>query len=159
MLLGTVRENGVVIACSELKAATDHESAYEETSLTMKTAIKALQEVDSLAKRRQTALSRSKNVVIGVFDAGTASIESYSFQKHEVSIDSDSPLLSFPSGTEMSDLEKEYWNLQKSLLLFRGRLYVPPWLLRREVVRLNHDDPLAEHFGFACTLTLIQQKY
>ncbi len=64
MLLGTVRENEVVIARSKQKAAADHESAYEKTRLTIKTGIKALQEVDPLAKRRQTALSMSKNVVI-----------------------------------------------------------------------------------------------
>ncbi len=90
----------------------------------MQTAIRALQEVDSLAKRQRTALSRSKNVLIGVFDAGAASIGSHSFQKHEVLIDSDSLLSSLPSGPEMSDPEKKYWKLQKSLLLFRGRLYV-----------------------------------
>ncbi len=159
VLLGTVGEDGFVIPRSELRAATDQESAYEETSLTMQTAIRALQEVDPLAKRRRTALSRSKSVLIGVSDAGTASVGSHSFQKHEVSIDSDSPLSSLPSGPEMSDPEKEYWRLQEGLLLFRGRLYVPPGLLRREVVRLNHDDPLAGHFGFARTLALIQRKY
>ncbi len=74
MLLGTVRENRGVIARSELKATTDHESTYEETSLTMQTPIRALQEVDPLAKRRKTALFRSKNVFIAIFDAGTASI-------------------------------------------------------------------------------------
>ena len=43
-LLGTVRENIIFIARSELlKAATDHESAYKETFLTLQTAIKALQ--------------------------------------------------------------------------------------------------------------------
>ena len=134
MLLGTVRETRVVIASSELKAATDYESAYEKTSLTMQTAIRALQEVNPLAKRRQTTLSRLKSVLIGVFDAGTASIGSHSFQKHEVLIDSDSPLLSLPSGPEIFDQEKEYWKLQEGLLLFRGRLYVPSWLHCREVV-------------------------
>ena len=159
VLLGTVREDGAVIPRSQLKTAMGNESAYEETSLTMQTAIRALQEVDPLAKRRRTALSKSRNVLIGVSDAGSASVGSHSFQKHEVSIDSDSPFSSLPSGAEMSDPEKEYWKLQDSLLLFRGRLYVPPGLLRREVVRLNHDDPLAGHFGFARTLAFIQRKY
>ncbi len=59
----------------------------------------------------------------------------------------------------MSDLEKEYWKLQESLLVFREILYVPLWLLCQEVVRLNYDDPFAGHFGFARTLALIQQKY
>ena len=74
MLLGTVRENRDVIARSELKAATDDESTYEETSLTTQTPIRAFQEVDTLAKRQKTTLFKSKNVFIGIFDAGTASI-------------------------------------------------------------------------------------
>lgn len=59
----------------------------------------------------------------------------------------------------MSDPEKEYWKMQDGLLLFRERLYVPPGLLRREVIQLNHDDPLTGHFGFARTLAFIQRKY
>ena len=38
-------------------------------------------------------------------------------------------------------------------------MYVSPGLFHREVVRLNHDDPLAGHFKFAHTLILIQRKY
>ena len=59
----------------------------------------------------------------------------------------------------MFEPKKEYWRLQEGLLFFRERLYVPPELLCREVVCLNHDDFLAEYFGFACILALIQQKY
>ena len=109
--------------------------------------------------RWQTALSRTKSVLIGVSDTGTASVRGHFFQKHEVSIDSDSLLLSLPSVPEMSDPEKEYWRLQEVLLLFRGRLYVPLGLLHQEVARLNHDDPLGRHFGFARILAPIQQKY
>ena len=83
----------------------------------------------------------------------------HSSQKQEVLVESDSPLLSLLSGGEMSEPERAYWTLQDGLLLFKNKLYVPPGLLRREIVRLNHDDPLAGHCGFACTLTLIQQKY
>lgn len=52
MLLGTIGEDRAVIPRSQLKTVKDNESAYEETSLTMQTAIWALQEVDPLAKRR-----------------------------------------------------------------------------------------------------------
>ena len=74
----------------------------------MQTAIRALQEVDPLAMHWQIALSKLKSVQIEVSDAGTVSVRGYSFQKHEVLIESDSPLLSLPSGAEMSDPEKEY---------------------------------------------------
>lgn len=92
MLLGTVGEDGAVIPRSQLKAATTDESAYEESSLTMQTAIRALQEVDPFATRRRTALSKSKNVLIGVSEVRTISVGCHSFRKHEVSIGSDSPI-------------------------------------------------------------------
>lgn len=42
MLLGTVRENGIVIPHSKLTATTDQKSNYEKISLTMQTAIRVL---------------------------------------------------------------------------------------------------------------------
>ena len=108
ILLGTIGEDGDLIPRSKLRAATNQESAYGEIFLTLQTAIEALQEVDPLAICRRTAISRSKSVLIGVSDAGAASVEGQSFQKHEVLIDIDSPLLSPLSAPEMSDPEKEY---------------------------------------------------
>ena len=72
-------ENGDLIPCSKLKAIMDQESAYEETFLTMQTAIKALREVDPLAIRWQTALSRSKRVLIGVSNSETVSVGCHFF--------------------------------------------------------------------------------
>lgn len=154
-----MEKNDNLIPRSELRAATDQETAYEETSLIMQTAIKVLQKVDPLAMRRQTALSKSKSIFIEVSDARIAVVGSHSFQRHEILIESDSPLLSLSSDAKMSDPEKEYWALQEGLILFRERLYIPPGLLRREVVRLNHDDPLGGNFRFARILGLIQRKY
>ena len=153
--MGTIEEDGNPIPRSKLRVATNQESAYEETFLTMQTAIKALQKVDPIAICQQTALSRSKIVLIGVFDTRIASVGGHVFQKHEFLIDNDLSLLSLPLSSEMSDYEKECWRLQKGLLLIRRRLYIPLWLFCQEVVRLNYDDPLARHFGFARILALI----
>lgn len=72
-------KNGDSIPHSKLRAATDQKFAYEETSLTMQNIIRALQKVDPLAIRRQTALSKSKSVLIRVSDARTALVGGYSF--------------------------------------------------------------------------------
>ena len=201
VLLGTMGKDGKISSRSKLKAAAVEESGYEEVSLTMQIAIKALQEVDPLAKRQRVALSRSEHILISVSQTGSAQLGNYSIQRQEVSdngnppllllespssqkqkvsVDCDSPLLllgdhssqkqevsvenasplsSLLLGAEMSDPEKANWTLRDRLLLFKNKLYVPPGLLRREVVRRNHDDPLAGHFGFARTLTLIQREY
>lgn len=135
------------------------EFIYKKTFLTMQTTIKALQKVDPLTIYWQTALFKLKSVLIGVFDAEIALIKSHFFQKHEVSIESDSLLLFFLSLTEISDPKKKYWKPQKGLLLFRKRLYILFGLFCKKMVYLNHNDPLAGYFRFACILAFIQQKY
>lgn len=58
----------------------DHESPYVEIFWTMKTAIKALQQVDPLANLRQTAIFRWKNILIEICDAKTILIGSQFFR-------------------------------------------------------------------------------
>ena len=67
-----------------------------------------MQEVDPLAIYRQTVLSKSKSVFIGVSDTGTASVQGHIFQKHEDLINRDLPFSSLLLGPKMFDPEKEY---------------------------------------------------
>ena len=73
--------------------------------------------------------------------------------------DSYSLLASFSSSEDLPDPEGSEWQLKDGLLVFENKLYVPPGVLRRKAVRLNHDDPLAGHFGYLRTLELVRQKY
>lgn len=58
----------------------DYKSTYEKIFLTIQTAIRALQDINSLAKHWQTALSKSMIIFIRVFDTKIASIYSHCFQ-------------------------------------------------------------------------------
>ncbi len=100
--------------------------------------------------------STQKQEVLLECDSLLLLLGSHSSQKQEVSVESYSSLSSLLSNAEMSEFEKANWTLRDGLQLFKNKRYVPPGLLCCEVVRLNHDDSLADHFAFARTLTLIK---
>jgi transposase InsO family protein len=51
------------------------------------------------------------------------------------------------------------WKMENGILHFEGRYYIPSGLLRRELLKQNHDDPHAGHFGYEKTLELLRRKY
>lgn len=147
----------------------------------MQTAIRALQEVNPLAIHRQAAIKRSNEICTTLADK-TRTHQRASNPKQpnvvddsslptniklgvgdlkqpNVVGDSDSPLSSLSSLEDMPDPEESEWQLKDDLLCFKSKLYVPTGVLRREAVRLNHDDPHAGHFGYLRTLELIRWKY
>jgi len=49
---------------------------------------------------------------------------------------------------------------QKGLLHYKHAVYVPKDLaVQQEIIRMNHDDPYAGHFGATRTTALIRRKY
>lgn len=64
MILGNENNQGNIIAHTTLQKAASRESAYEEISLTIQTAIWALQEVDPLVIRRRAAIKKSNEICI-----------------------------------------------------------------------------------------------
>ena len=62
-------------------------------------------------------------------------------------------------GEVEGDLEKTRWHMKDNILCRDNRWYIPPGLLRAELLRQNHDNPNAGHFGYSRTLELIQRKY
>ena len=57
-------------------------------------------------------------------------------------------------------LRSEEWSEEQGLILFRGKVYVPKDVqLRRELVRLHHDTPIAGHPGRWKTLELVTRNY
>ena len=60
-----------------------------------------------------------------------------------------------------SDAGKADWTEDsKSLLRYQGAAYVPPdGAVRDEIMKINHDDPTAGHYGQKKTLELVRRKY
>ena len=57
-------------------------------------------------------------------------------------------------------LRSEEWSEEQGLILFRGKVYVPKDVqLRREVVKMHHDTPIAGHPGRWKTLELVTRNY
>ncbi|KAF9794713.1 hypothetical protein IEO21_11166 [Rhodonia placenta] len=54
----------------------------------------------------------------------------------------------------------EEWNAEQGLLLFRGMVYIPKNAeLRRYIVKIHHDSPIADHGSRAKTLELVSRNY
>ena len=56
--------------------------------------------------------------------------------------------------------KKTLWSWDDGLLLYNNLIYVPEDdVLRLELMRMHHDDPLAGHYGIAKTLELLSRNY
>ena len=55
----------------------------------------------------------------------------------------------------------KHWSLDvERLLYYKGRLYVPvAGNLRRRLIEIHHDEPLAGHFGRTRTEELVKRKF
>ena len=62
------------------------------------------------------------------------------------------------SGTQEVSPSSEPWSDSDHCLFYEGKAYIPA-SLRGEILELNHDDPLAEHFGKDKTIELVSRKY
>ncbi len=74
LLVGNENDQGDIIAHTTLKAAATGESAYEEISLTIETAIQALPEVGHFAIRRRTAIIKSNKIPTSLSDSTKAHV-------------------------------------------------------------------------------------
>jgi hypothetical protein len=84
-------------------------------------------------------------------------------QPDVVEIDSADNVLARPRRESLCQTEQERggWREDSTgLLRFDGRVYVPDdAAVRAEILTINHDDPIAGHFGVAKTLELVRRKY
>ena len=135
ILLGIMGKDGKILSRLKLKAAAVEESGYEEVSLTMQIAIKALQEVDPLAKRQRVALSRSEHILISVSQTGSAQLGNYSIQRQEVSDDRNPPLLLL--GSHSSQKQEVSVDCDSPLLLLGGHSS------QKQEVLVESDSPLS----------------
>ena len=106
LLVRNGNDNGNIITHTILQEAAADESAYEQTSLAMQTAIRALQEVDPLAICRRPALNK---VLRTSSDITKAYLRDVSLKYHKVVKDSDSPLTLLSFQNDMSNLEQPVW--------------------------------------------------
>lgn len=51
------------------------------------------------------------------------------------------------------------WHMKDDVLCFCGCWYVPPGLLRHEILKLYYNDLFAGHIGHVCTLELLEHKF
>ncbi len=57
------------------------------------------------------------------------------------------------------DSEKEKWKMKNDILHFEEKYYILASLLRRKLLKQNHDDSHAKHFEYEKILELLRRKY
>ena len=122
-----------------IKKISAEDSVFGAPSLEFRTVLKVLQESDQLAQEE-----RSRIVM-----ASTTPQEAESNRTQNGSVK--------PDNNKKKSTNS--WHISDELLCYENRWYLPPGLLRREILRLHHDDPFAGHFAFDRTLDLVRRKY
>jgi len=56
-------------------------------------------------------------------------------------------------------LRDEEWETEDSVVLKKGRIYMPEGELREEIIRLHHDTPVRGHGGRWKTMELVTRNY
>ena len=125
---------------------TESEAAFASPPLELSTVLRILQETDHLAKRRRPLAASSLQ---GELDQERDGQRQPTEGTEGV------------AGDDLPADEKEdgLWHLKDDILCRNNRWYIPPGLLRNELLKRNHDDPSAEHFGTLRTTELLQRKY
>ena len=60
----------------------------------------------------------------------------------------------------MEDTHAEWRVDPNGLLRYKGAIYVPnDPAVKQEIIKMNHDNPHAGHFGVAKTTEVIRRKY
>ncbi len=58
------------------------------------------------------------------------------------------------------DLDSSFkWNIENDLLHWKNKWYILSYLLKRELLKQNHDDLYADHFKYEKTFDLLKKKY
>jgi len=60
---------------------------------------------------------------------------------------------------EVKMLRDEEWEIENSIVLKEGRIYVPEGELRGEIIQLHHDTPVGGHRGRWKTTELVTRNY
>ena len=146
------------ISREEIKNVSEKDSAFGAAPMKLCTVLQILQEPDQLVQKKRPSIASSmeegRNSIGLLHDA--------SRDKSGGNEDSSGSQLQDgrESGGEVEGyLEKTRRHMKDNILCRDNRWYIPPGLLRAELLRQNHDDPNAGHFGYSRTLELIQRKY
>ena len=134
-----------------IRKVSEEESAFAAPSLELHTVLRLLQETDHFSQSKWPS-------AVSATLSGNNDDEQDSSRELESGSEREEPRDSSVQG-ENEDTGENQWRIEDKILCFKGKWYIPHGLLRRELLRQNHDDPNAGHFGYARTLELLRRKY
>ena len=117
---------------------------FRSLSFELRTVLKILQEIDPLAQEAFRA--RPDKQLRGDIET-------------EPSLPEQGVVQDTDHQQNVNDNVMKRWSVSNELACYNDRWYIPPGLLRRELLRQHHDDAWAGHFSFKRTVDLLKRKF
>ena len=127
----------------EIKRISERESVFGAPSLELCTVLQALQETDPLAQK-----VRAKAAIDGALPEGMEDLQPPEPEPSEAQN---------PDKTPQQKARR--WRVVDEIVCYGDQWYIPPGLLRRELLHQHHDNAWAGHFAHRRTLDLLQRKF
>ena len=143
--LHLLKNKGLLARASrqEIKAISARESVFGSPSLELRTVLKILQEYHPLAQKV-------------IFECTSVAKQPQADQRDQPSQPKQCASNFDPS---CNATPKRRFHVMDKLVCYKNRWYIPPGLLRRELLQHHHDDEWSGHFAYCKTIDLLKRKY
>ena len=140
-----LKDKGLLAQASrqKIKAISERELVFGSLSLELRTILKILQKYDPPAQKV-------------TFEYTSAAKQPQADQKDEPS-QPEQCAPNFDPGCNATP--KRRFHVTDKLVCYKNRWYIPPGLLRRELLRHHHNDEWSGHFAYCWTIDLLKHKY
>ncbi len=131
-----------------IKNVSSKKATFSVSFLKLRIVLLILQQSDSLAQRVRSFVEKASM---------KHDKENESVERHDSTKDDD---VESNAIRKKVDLDFSFkWNIENDLLRWENKWYILSDLLRRELLKQNHDDSYADHFEHERTLNLLKRKY
>jgi hypothetical protein len=131
-----------------IKNVSSKKTTFNASFLELRIVLFILQQSDSLAQRVRSFVEKASM---------KHDKENESVERHDSTIRDD---VESNTTRKKVDLDCSFkWNIENDLLRWENKWYILSNLLRRELLKQNHDDSYADHFEHERTLNLLKRKY
>ncbi len=131
-----------------IKNVSSKKATFNASFLKLRIVLFILQQFDSFAQRVRSFVEKASMK----HDKENESVERHDSIKRD---DVESNII-----RKKVDLDCSFkWNIENDLLRWENKWYISSDLLKRELLKQNHDDSYVDHFEHERTLNLLKKKY
>jgi hypothetical protein len=131
-----------------IKNVSNKKATFSASFLKLRIVLFILQQFDSFAQRVRSFVEKASM---------KHDKENESVERHDLIKDDDVESNIIRKKIDLDFFFK--WNIENDLLRWENKWYIFSNLLKRELLKQNHDDSYADHFEHEKTLNLLKRKY